>query len=937
MLKNEQNLCFIKLDHKIMVSNEKGVINKDFSMDFSIQIENNIIIDLFEIITKISKNDYQNNNKNFQIYKENENYIIKNKELNTEYKLDNLLIHFFEKMEKKLFITYNNHINKLILIYDIISYEIRLIIQQSALINGIDIIHMIDTNKALRFYIELSETIQKHSKTQYISIIIKYSNYIEIATYTCGPIRKLYNTFKEIPNVFEDLKEVKYTKDSFILLDDYNENKLFIKLKKYISDLIEFDMGNQDFQNLEQIYIFDAKDQIYLNDKTFLGTSISLKSKRTQQCIAIFNVIDKNDQTEKKITNILIGKYQYNIEKREIPFLLDLELPFEGCFYMTINITLYNKTYNDNALITIYFNQINYFYISLCTNYCNSIEFIFYKKFPEISFDSQEYKKIEYNEKFEDNEHFKRICLLNVNREKIKANLISEEYQEILVSNIDDDDYKNLTVIVGEDLKILSFFKKQKFSKKNFNIDIYKDIEFADKLNSKLSLKELELYKSNLSNMYFQVKCHKYYFKKFFRNEYSVIDNIVPLMMAYGKFLIFTTIFIEETEKGTKISYNESNFKKFINIMEQLEKFHEKCKNYIKKDDLMIAKLFLTASFALTDYLNSNEYSDLRKDLIELVDFKEKGTVYNSSYENNIEFILNLNKNSFLYPILLQFNSGFKIFEYQDREIPSYMVSKLTLQQIKLDLIKSLDHYGIRIFFQTIYLGDTTLITGITIYNEKKLFGKMLNQEELLTLNDINYHKRAIISFLQKHERFSHLNKIFNKNESNYVDSPRGYIDFFANQFKILSSKDNIDKGKIGEVLEYFLSSGNRQLIDNLYHNKGDSFNFKKLFNIDLLLDKSNEKLINILKTIPKVIVETEDNKYDDKSDNYINNHNRKYKTLQKIENKNNNKEKNNIDKYIEAKNRMINENTFRKFTFERNTICCYKIDFINNKLILDE
>ena len=300
MLKNEQNLCFIKLDHKIMISNEKGVINKDFSMDFSIQIENNIIIDLFEIITKISKNNYQNNNKNFQIYKENENYIIKNKELNTEYKLDNLLIHFFEKMEKKLFITYNNHINKLILIYDIISYEIRLIIQQSALINGIDIIHMIDTNKALRFYIELSETIQKHSKTQYISIIIKYSNYIEIATYTCGPIRKLYNTFKEIPNVFEDLKEVKYTKDSFILLDDYNENKLFIKLKKYISDLIEFDMGNQDFQNLEQIYIFDAKDQIYLNDKTFLGTSISLKSKRTQQCIAIFNVIDKNDQTEKK-------------------------------------------------------------------------------------------------------------------------------------------------------------------------------------------------------------------------------------------------------------------------------------------------------------------------------------------------------------------------------------------------------------------------------------------------------------------------------------------------------------------------------------------------------------------------------------------------------------------------------------------------------------
>ena len=70
----------------------------------------------------------------------------------------------------------------------------------------------------------------------------------------------------------------------------------------------------------------------------------------------------------------------------------------------------------------------------------------------------------------------------------------------------------------------------------------------------------------------------------------------------------------------------------------------------------MIAKLFLTASVALKKYFQLNEYSELNEDLIDLIDFKKEGTIYNSAFENNMSFILNLNKQSFLYPILLQFN-----------------------------------------------------------------------------------------------------------------------------------------------------------------------------------------------------------------------------------------------------------------------------------------
>ena len=267
------------------------------------------------------------------------------------------------------------------------------------------------------------------------------------------------------------------------------------------------------------------------------------------------------------------------------------------------------------------------------------------------------------------------------------------------------------------------------------------------------------------------------------------------------------------------------------------------------------------------------------------------------------------------------------------------MISKITSQQIKLDLIKSLDHYGIRNFFDALYLADTTLNTGITIYNEKKIFGEKLNEKEILTSNDHNYNKRTKISFLQKHERFCHIKKIFNKSEVNYVDSPRGYIDFIGNKFLLLVSKNNEENREIGEAFEYLLTNGKIELIDNLYDNKKDSFDYKNLFNIDIMLEKTNEKLIDLLIDIPQ---DPEDNKTPEKDNNEHSNNlgldgQRKYKIFVNKRNKVDDKKIKNLDKYIEEKNKMINENTFRKFTFEKNTIRSYKYDYLNHKFIPDE
>ena len=432
-------------------------------------------------------------------------------------------------------------------------------------------------------------------------------------------------------------------------------------------------------------------------------------------------------------------------------------------------------------------------------------------------------------------------------------------------------------------------------------------------------------------------------------------------MIAFGKYRIIKKIFVEE-EPGLKINYNESNYKKFVYIFNQLENFHQKCKNNIKDDDLLIAKLFFTASIALEEYLKSSEYSELKEDLIDLIDFKKEGTIYNSAYEDSLNLIMNFSKESFLYPIFLQLNSGFKKSLYDEDNVSICMGSKLTLQQIKLDLIKSLAHYGIRIFFKTIYLAETICSSGITIYNEKGLFDKKLSDEDLLTKNDSNFQKRTIISFLQKHEIFSHFNKVIisniiviyassiylffslyinvilnNKNKSDYIDSQRDYEDFSEDKIVILNSKNDMQKTEEGGVNEYFLSNGNKKIIDNLYQCRDEKFNFKNLFNIDLFLNSTNEQLINVLKSIPESEKNEENNIIKSKIDNKIDNN--KFLTLPNTKKEDTtNYIKNKFyytDEFIEAKNKLKNEDRFRKFTFARNTIIRCK--FVNHRLVPDE
>ena len=125
------------------------------------------------------------------------------------------------------------------------------------------------------------------------------------------------------------------------------------------------------------------------NKLIFLGASNSLNFPKTQQCIAKFKIIEKNFKNIKEKIKLRIGKRIYNLLKEETSILLDEKIDFEGAFYKTIDLNLFVDAFEEATnLITIYFNQINYFYLSIKSMQCNSIELIFYKKFPAISFDS---------------------------------------------------------------------------------------------------------------------------------------------------------------------------------------------------------------------------------------------------------------------------------------------------------------------------------------------------------------------------------------------------------------------------------------------------------------------------------------------------------------------------------------------------------------------
>ena len=135
----------------------------------------------------------------------------------------------------------------------------------------------------------------------------------------------------------------------------------------------------------------------------------------------------------------------------------------------------------------------------------------------------------------------------------------------------------------------------------------------------------------------------------------------------------------ENFEEFNNLEINEANYNIYNKIKTSFNLFIDKCK-VIEKDSLQFAKLYFSGCHAIINYLEKS--NNIKEDIIfDIIQF-ENDSIYKDANDNNLYLILNLTKNSFLYPYFLQFSSSFNksiILEDDNRDyIEVCKISMLT-------------------------------------------------------------------------------------------------------------------------------------------------------------------------------------------------------------------------------------------------------------------
>jgi len=760
------------------LNGEKAIIldkEKIFKLDYLIKMDENINIDVYEIIKNIASEKYEIIEKGIKIHNDNEIYKIEILSSKTVYLLDNILINLFEKIKNTVKQLIDKLLKKTIIIFNYLPYELLLIFQRAAFLSGIEIIDFIDLNKSINLFLKCEKKDSDNS-----AAIIKVDEKIEISIFEKKDIKRIFNGTLNKEEIDLNNLALKEVINEF----DY-QNKNISNIIDIINKLTKKAYGIDEVL-FNKIYVYNYSENEELNKISIFGALYSYNFPKSKEGTIILNFVDFEDDYFLKELIIMENTYKINQKRLEI-IITDDDIPFENCYYKNIRIQFKDK--NNKAkysMLTVNYGQKNYYCCTKDIEMENSSELVFYKNYPKITINDK--YNVEIEEKFEEKQIFKRINILNVDREKIKLNgkplfFYDSSDKKTKINICESVLFPDILFLIGQNLNILSYFNKDiiykssiienKFKKEL--LELLKGIEFIEKDNS---LENLKKYKEEIGDVISNLNTNYYYnmFKRYFSSKIKNFNEYdADLLIKYGKYLILKKIFI--TSDNT-LDFNELNYQKYKKINDSLNEFYNKCK-LVEKDFLQTAKLYNTACHMIIDFLEvDNELKgDILFDLIQL----DNDNIYKEANHNNIDLILKLTKNSFLYPYFLQFNSSFNnsgniIFSREN--IETFKVSMLTLNQIKLDLLKSLPKYGIRMYFNTKYIAFSVLSTGITIYNEKKLFGQFLEKEELKSNNDNKYIKRVKLSFIQKHEIFSHYKKAFNKLEENFLDSPRGIINF---------------------------------------------------------------------------------------------------------------------------------------------------------------
>ena len=550
----EKDIFAIKLGSNIVIGYEKNgqktiIKDKDNNpfFNYMIKIDDNLEINIKKIINYIIKGKFGKVDDNFNIICANEIYrieIIKNGKI---YLLEELFMKLLEKIKNVINTLINKQLNKIILIYQHLTYELLLILKRASIISRLKIINFIDINKSVRFYLDYQNIIHKNNSI----VLIQFDENIQISLYDKNSIKRIFNS--EIKKNDINIKFMPLKKE----LDEIINKNYFNYIKKFINKLTVKAYGAEEI--IDKINLFNNTESEYINEITISGALYSTTFPISKECLLIFNFIDYNNNYPIEQLKILEKSYKINRNILEIN-IDDLEIPFEDCYYRNINI-IFKDNFSNNTenIITIYYNQKNYFFCTKDIDNANSAEFIFFRTFPTIRINNV--YNIDIKEKFEENQIFKRVNILNVNRDLIKLDDKPLIYYDAL-EPLNNTPYKikeinlfpDTLFLIGKNLNVLSFFSKDMHYKLSYiqdknKVNVLDLLENIDLIGDNVSLEQLIKNKKKLLEMTQECKniLNQTIIGKY---QYGNIQNFneydINIFIKYGKYKLFEQIFYND-------------------------------------------------------------------------------------------------------------------------------------------------------------------------------------------------------------------------------------------------------------------------------------------------------------------------------------------------------------------------------------------------------
>ena len=552
----------------------------------------------------------------------------------------------------------------------------------------------------------------------------------------------------------------------------------------------------------------------------------------------------------------------YTIEIEKIP---DVDYRLFNCEF------LYSNNSIINYCISIYFDNINIFYIDDDANNGCSIEIIFSNFHNKIN-DKNCYVNYK-NKKFLSEEQFtlindrRRINLLNFDINFIQFPQIINENDFYKLKEFKN--VKNILVNIitnmNETQKLIGIYENIPFN--DYNIDKKKLIEFLNdamkesknilKFDPHLSLTE------NLNNINLKenekkilidenMKSKNIIKEKDFINYFAIkhenlTEDDVEIFTLFSDFIILFPKYDQKySKKKISLKKLKTIVKNYFIRKYMLYIFIKHLKNI---DKIEKAKLIFSVSKVIKEFNIKSQIN------FQLIDFNIENTVYYEANQFNIRFIELLNENSEIYHFFIQLNSGCSK-NFLSKEDLSSRISMVSLSQIKSHLLKTIPSYGIKANCDFLKFKALTISeVKINVFNEIFIFGHdMINDSEF----DNDYNNRFVISNILKHENFGHVKFSLNDNcfrqekaNSELNIEPTSPIQFY---FKFNNNIVNVKnpyikekkEGESGCAFDYFITRGNKDLYNFL---KNNNANFEYLFkNVELMVAANlNEFCIKLM------------------------------------------------------------------------------------------